>query len=262
MADLRAAASQLAAEADHLDGAAGALTRDLGGLRWLGDVAVRFSDVWNSGHKQHMAVTAGFLRENSERLLRQAEEQDQASNSTGGFTMPGRLPVMPTLPLDPRQPGEPVMPLTPIEPGGPVHPFDPQPVLPFMPHPRPFDPADPVLPPKMPVNLVEPVGPFIPLRPMPHDPVLPFKPGDPGLPIEPRPHPRFIGIDDPIRIDDPIVRIGPNDPPIEAKPVEPGRYGTPAPDVLGPIGSIMPVPFPKVPAPDLRPHVSPADDVP
>ena len=99
VSDLRAAAAQLAAEADQLDGAAGALTRDLGGLRWLGDVAMRFSDVWSSVHQQRMVVTAGFLRENSERLLRQAEEQDHASNSTSAPVPGSAVP-----PLRPAQP--------------------------------------------------------------------------------------------------------------------------------------------------------------
>ncbi len=64
--ELRAAAQELRVAADQLDASQGKLTGDLGGLQWLGNVAVRFSDLWNSGLKPRMAVTSGFLRDNAD----------------------------------------------------------------------------------------------------------------------------------------------------------------------------------------------------
>ena len=76
---LAAAANSLTTAADELDASAHSLTSALGGLQWLGSVAVRFSDVWNSGHHPNLAKTAGFLREAADLLRQQAAEQLTAS---------------------------------------------------------------------------------------------------------------------------------------------------------------------------------------
>ena len=83
VADMRAAAQQLTIEADQLDASQNRLTSDLGAMRWLGAVAVRFSDVWATAHKPRMAVTADFLRVNADILRRQADEQQGASDGAG-----------------------------------------------------------------------------------------------------------------------------------------------------------------------------------
>ena len=83
VADMRAAAQQLTIEADQLDASQNRLTTDLGAMRWLGAVAVRFSDVWATAHKPRMAVTADFLRVNADILRRQADEQQGASDGAG-----------------------------------------------------------------------------------------------------------------------------------------------------------------------------------
>ena len=85
---LEAAASQLDAAADQLDRSAAQLGSTLGAVRWLGAVAVGFSDIWNSRHRPGIATTAGFLRDSAATLRNQAAEQRGASNSDG----PGRQP--------------------------------------------------------------------------------------------------------------------------------------------------------------------------
>ena len=85
---LEAAASQLDQAADQLDRSAGQLTSGLGAVRWLGAVAVSFSDIWNSRHRPGLATTAGFLRDNAQVLRKQAADQRNASNSDGPGTQP------------------------------------------------------------------------------------------------------------------------------------------------------------------------------
>ena len=91
---LEAAASQLDQAADQLDRSAGQLTSGLGAVRWLGAVAVSFSDIWNSRHRPGLATTAGFLRDNAQVLRKQAAEQRNASREEAG----GILRASPTTP--------------------------------------------------------------------------------------------------------------------------------------------------------------------
>lgn len=90
---LDAAAVQLEQAADQFDVSAGQLGSTLGGLRWLGNIAVSFSDVWNSRHRPGLARTAGFLRENAATLRRQAADQRRASNSDGTTSASGWGPA-------------------------------------------------------------------------------------------------------------------------------------------------------------------------
>lgn len=84
VAALEAAARELSTAADELDLSARSLTSSLGSLQWIGAVALRFSDAWNGQHNPGMSKTAAFLRDNSERLRRQAAEQRAASAADGG----------------------------------------------------------------------------------------------------------------------------------------------------------------------------------
>ncbi len=83
---LDAAANQLESAADELDGSASGLASNLGALRWIGDVAIRFSDVWNSLHNPRMVKTSGFLREAAQQLHEQAAEQRRVSQSDGSIS--------------------------------------------------------------------------------------------------------------------------------------------------------------------------------
>lgn len=76
---LELAAGQLDNAAQALDDSAVALAKTLGSLSWLGQVAIRFSDAWNGGHKKRVAVTSGFLRDAAFELRKQAKEQRDAS---------------------------------------------------------------------------------------------------------------------------------------------------------------------------------------
>jgi len=93
---LEAAASQLDQAADQLDSSAQSLTATLGSVRWLGNIAVAFTDSWNSRHQPGLMRTSGFFRDNAATLRRQATEQRRASNSdaiSGGGGAPGTAPV-------------------------------------------------------------------------------------------------------------------------------------------------------------------------
>jgi hypothetical protein len=81
---LDAAATELRHAADQLDATSAKLTRSLGVIQWLGQVAVRFTDLWSTGHRPRIATAATFLRDNADVLVRQAEQQRKASNSDGG----------------------------------------------------------------------------------------------------------------------------------------------------------------------------------
>lgn len=81
---LNAAAGELDRAADDLDRSARQLTSGLGAVRWLGNIAVAFSDLWNSRHQPGLATTAGYLRDAAGSLRRQADEQRRASESDGG----------------------------------------------------------------------------------------------------------------------------------------------------------------------------------
>ncbi|MBP7624339.1 MAG: hypothetical protein KA763_10255, partial [Xanthomonadales bacterium] len=80
---LDAAAEQLSVAADELDGSASGLASTLGAVRWLGSVAVRFSDMWSSQHNPRMSKTSGFLRDAARDLRGQAAEQRKAAESHG-----------------------------------------------------------------------------------------------------------------------------------------------------------------------------------
>lgn len=80
---LEMAAQQLITAADEFDTSAGGLASSLGALRWIGDVAVRFTDLWSGVHNPRMAKTSGCLREAAEALRRQAEHQRAASLAAG-----------------------------------------------------------------------------------------------------------------------------------------------------------------------------------
>lgn len=87
VAALNGAADQLNAAADELDASAAGLASTLGTLRWIGAVAVRFTDLWGSEHQPRMQKTTGFLRENAARLRKQADEQQRASAADGGSSV-------------------------------------------------------------------------------------------------------------------------------------------------------------------------------
>jgi len=84
IAALESAARELSVAADELDRSAHSLTSSLGSLEWLGAVALRFSDAWNSQHNAGMAKTAAFLHDNASLLFRQAAQQREASAAGGG----------------------------------------------------------------------------------------------------------------------------------------------------------------------------------
>ena len=96
---LDAAARSLSTAADELDASAHSLSSSLDGLQWLGSVAVRFSDSWNSAHSPRMVKSSAFLREASTRLHTQAQEQRAASAAGSGGTGSVSAPVRPTRPL-------------------------------------------------------------------------------------------------------------------------------------------------------------------
>ncbi len=78
------AAAELFGAADELDSSAKQLASSLNSLSWLGQVAIRFLDVWNTRHSREMQVTAAFLRDNGRRLHDQASQQRNASAGGGG----------------------------------------------------------------------------------------------------------------------------------------------------------------------------------
>lgn len=80
---LEHAGVELNAAADELDSSAKQLASTLGSLSWLGQVAVRFMDMWNTRHAAEMQLTSSFLRENAQKLYDQAKQQREASNSMG-----------------------------------------------------------------------------------------------------------------------------------------------------------------------------------
>ncbi|HRE03258.1 MAG TPA: hypothetical protein PLV68_18315, partial [Ilumatobacteraceae bacterium] len=76
---LDAAASQLVSAADDLDAQAALLTSNLGAIKWIGDVAIRFTDAWSSGHQPRLRSVSAYLRDNAERLQHEAAEQRRVS---------------------------------------------------------------------------------------------------------------------------------------------------------------------------------------
>ena len=92
---LEAAAAQMQRAADELDEHSGSLTRQLGGLSWLGQVAGAFLNMWNGHHNAHLKSTAQFIRDAAAKLIAQAKQQREASQSGGSSpraeTMPFRI---------------------------------------------------------------------------------------------------------------------------------------------------------------------------
>jgi hypothetical protein len=80
---LEAAAAQMRRAADELDEHSGSLTRQLGGLSWLGQVAGAFLNMWNGHHNAHLKSTAQFIRDAAAKLVAQAKQQRDASAATG-----------------------------------------------------------------------------------------------------------------------------------------------------------------------------------
>lgn len=81
---LDAAANELRMAAEQLDVSAATLASSLGALKWLGQIAVKFIDLWSTGHQPRITTAAGFLRDNADRLNQQATQQRTASMSNGG----------------------------------------------------------------------------------------------------------------------------------------------------------------------------------
>jgi hypothetical protein len=92
---LEAAAAQMQRAADALDEHSGSLTRQLGGLSWLGQVAGAFLNMWNGHHNAHLKSTAQFIRDAAAKLIAQAQQQRDASQPAGSGpraeTMPFRI---------------------------------------------------------------------------------------------------------------------------------------------------------------------------
>jgi hypothetical protein len=80
---LEAAAAQMQRAADELDEHSGSLTRQLGGLSWLGQVAGAFLNMWNGHHNAHLKSTAQFIRDAAAKLIAQAQQQRDASSLNG-----------------------------------------------------------------------------------------------------------------------------------------------------------------------------------
>lgn len=83
VAALDAAAVEFDRAADELDRSAQVLTAALGAFSWLGSVAVRFSDLWNSIHRPGVSTTSQCLREAASAIRNNAEQQRVASSSVG-----------------------------------------------------------------------------------------------------------------------------------------------------------------------------------
>jgi hypothetical protein len=83
---LEAAAAQMQRAADALDEHSGSLTRQLGGLSWLGQVAGAFLNMWNGHHNAHLKSTAQFIRDAAAKLIAQAKQQREASAAAGALT--------------------------------------------------------------------------------------------------------------------------------------------------------------------------------
>lgn len=79
--------------ADDLDADGGQLTRLLGDVSWLGDVATRYVGNWTGVHLPRIGLSTRFLRDAAASLRQQAEQQRSASSGVGG-----RIPRTPARP--------------------------------------------------------------------------------------------------------------------------------------------------------------------
>ena len=76
---LTAAANEMRIAADELNHHATSLTRSLGRLAWIGQIASSFMHLWKGGHRQHMISTASFIRDAATKRDAQAAQQRSAS---------------------------------------------------------------------------------------------------------------------------------------------------------------------------------------
>lgn len=79
--------------ADELDADGGQLTRLLGNVSWLGDVATRYVGSWTGVQLPRIGLSSRFLRAAAAGLRQQADQQRSASSAVGG-----RIPRTPTRP--------------------------------------------------------------------------------------------------------------------------------------------------------------------
>ena len=93
---LLAGVARMRTAADELDSHAIELSRTLGSVSWLGQIANNFVNMWNSGHKRNLGTTAKFIREAADRLQVQANQQIEAS---GGVVGSSRLVPWTTQPF-------------------------------------------------------------------------------------------------------------------------------------------------------------------
>jgi uncharacterized protein YukE len=80
-AELEGVASRMRRAADELDAHSRELSRQLGGLGWLGRLAGGFLAAWNGQHQPHIGSTAAFIREAADRLALNANQQREASGA-------------------------------------------------------------------------------------------------------------------------------------------------------------------------------------
>lgn len=97
--ELEKASAGLQRAADQLDEHSRALSRQLDGLSWLGRFASSFLMAWNGQHKPYIGSTAAFIREAAERLAANAQQQREASGSSGSIQGAGNS----TLICEPRR---------------------------------------------------------------------------------------------------------------------------------------------------------------
>ncbi|WP_438352666.1 DUF4474 domain-containing protein [Microbacterium sp. CJ88] len=89
IADVRSLAASFSKAAGQLEAAATHLDADLSRARWLGPDAATFRSDWNSSHRAALRRTATSLRDVSRLLVRQADQQDDASRNDGGVSASG-----------------------------------------------------------------------------------------------------------------------------------------------------------------------------
>jgi hypothetical protein len=85
--ELRTLGKQFSAAADRLDGARQTLTPQIGiPTIWLGPIAEMFRNDWNSRISRQLSYVADSLRRAAADVMRNADEQDRASNPHEGLT--------------------------------------------------------------------------------------------------------------------------------------------------------------------------------
>ncbi len=81
---LRSLSKTVANAADQLNQIANQVTSQLAATRWQGPDADRFRSQWNSASTKSLRTATQGLHDASAALVRNAKEQDQASNTGGG----------------------------------------------------------------------------------------------------------------------------------------------------------------------------------